>query len=219
MDDAYPTTERSRVRRLHERGSHEREAVHVVLDAGRFAHVGYVIDGQPYVTPTLYWREGDSLYWHGSSASRMLRQVKGGVPACVTVSHFDGLVLARSGFHCSVNYRAVMAFGRAHAVEDEAAKRKALDVFLEHVLPGHPAHMREPNAQELKATTVVGMEIEEATAKVRTGPPKDDDEDYALDCWAGVVPLSTVVGEPIPDPKLKPGIAIPDYVRRIVAGR
>ncbi len=212
MPDDFVPTSRSRARRVHERARYDRETVHALLDAGVLGHVGYVIDDQPYVTPTLYWRDGDRLYWHGSSASRMLRTVSQGIPACLTASHLDGLVVARSGFHCSVNYRSVMAFGRAHAVSEPDAHLQALHRFLEHVLPGHWAQMRPPSAQELKATTVVSMEIEEASAKIRTGPPKDDEPDYDLSCWAGVVPVRTVVGEPIPDPRLKPGIAPPGYL-------
>jgi len=210
---AFSPTARSRVKRLHERGRYDRESVYAVLDAGMLAHVGYVIDGQPYVTPTFYWREGDRLVWHGSSASRMLRAVKEGIPACVTVSLLDGLVLARSGFHSSVNYRAVMAFGRARAIEDPDEKMAALKAFVERLTPGRWAELRPPTAQEMKATTVVGMTIEEASAKIRTGPPKDDEEDYdAVPVWAGVLPLKTIAQTPVPDPRLKPGTPLPDYL-------
>ena len=217
MTDAFQPTGRSRLRRLHERGHHDRQTVYAILDAGRLGHVGYTIDGQPYVTPTLYWREGDDLYWHGSSASRMLRTVQQGVPACLTVSFLDGWVLAHSGFHCSANYRAAMAFGRAAALTDEAAKLAALDAFVARMVPGHLARMRRPTAQELKATTVVHMAIKEASAKIRSGPPIDDEADYALDCWAGVVPLGTAIGTPEADPRLQPGIDLPDYVRDLAA--
>lgn len=210
-------TERSRVRRLHERGSHERATIEAVLDAGLVAHVGYVIDGQPYVTPTAYWRHGSNVYWHGSSASRAIRTQRTGLPVCLTVTHLDGLVLARSGFHHSMNYRSVMLFGRARAVGDPAAKRAALDAFIERILPGRAAALRPHTAQELKATTVMVMGIEEGSAKIRTGPPKDDEPDYALPIWAGVVPLRLVPGPIEDDPRLAPGLAAPEEVRRLAA--
>ena len=218
MPDGYTPSERTRVKRLHQRGHYDHETVHAVIDAATFCHVGYVIDGQPYVTPTLHWRVGTRLYWHGSSASRMLRTVKEGVPACVTVALMDGLVLARSGFHCSVNYRSAMAFGTAQAITDDAEKVDVLEEFVEGLVPGHWAEMRPPNAQEIKATTVVGMEIDEASAKIRTGPPADDEEDYALPCWAGVIPVTQTIGAPIPDPRLTPGIEPPDYLAKFQVG-
>jgi len=209
---SFPRSERNKVRRLHERGSYDRDAVYRILDAGLIAHVGYIIDGQPYVTPTCHWREGDRLFWHGSAASRMLRAVKQGVPACVTVTLLDGLVMARSGFHHSINYRSVMAFGQAHAVEDGKAKRAALEAFVERVAPGRWATLRPVTAKEMKATTVVAMTIDEASAKVRVGPPKDDAEDYdAVAVWAGVVPLRTVGGPPVDDGRLLPGVALPAW--------
>lgn len=216
--DAYTPTSRSKVKRLHERAKYDRASVHAILDAGILCHVGYVIEGQPYVTATAYWRDGDTLYWHGSSASRMLRAVKTGVPVCFTVSMLDGLVLARSGFHSSMNYRSVTAFGTAHALEDEKEKDKALEAFSEKLHPERWAELRPSTGQELKGTTVVAMEIEEAVAKARSGGPNDDEEDYALDVWAGVIPVRTVIGEPEPDPRLKPGIAAPAYLKRIRLG-
>lgn len=216
--DAYTPTSRSKVKRLHERAKYDRASVHAILDAGILCHVGYVIEGQPYVTATAYWRDGDTLYWHGSSASRMLRAVKTGVPVCFTISLLDGLVLARSGFHSSMNYRSVTAFGTAHALEDEKEKDKALEAFSEKLHPERWAELRPSTGQELKATTVVAMEIEEAVAKARSGGPNDDEEDYALDVWAGVIPVRTVIGEPEPDPRLKPGIAAPAYLKRIRFG-
>lgn len=209
MDDAYTPTERSRVKRMHLRGKYDRATVFAILDAAMLAHVGYVIDGQPYVTPTAFWRDGDRLYWHGSSASRMLRSQAGGVPVCLTVTHMDGFVLARSGFHHSINYRAVMAFGTAAIVDDEAVKRRALDHFIDGLFPGRSTTLRQPNAQELKATTLVGMTIEEASAKIRTGGPVDDEEDYALPIWAGVIPLRTIIDPAVADPKNLPGVAAP----------
>ena len=209
--DAYATTERTRVRRLHERGAYDRATVHAILDAGFVCHVGYVIDGQPYVTPTAYWRAGEALYWHGSSASRMLRQLAQGVPACLTVTHLDGLVIARSGFHHSVNYRSVMALGTARLVDNPDDKLRALEDFVEKLFPGRWAELRPPTGQEIKATTVLTMPLEEVSAKVRTGPPKDDEEDYALPIWAGVVPVTPQVGALVPDPRLLPGVPPPDY--------
>ncbi|MDP6344844.1 MAG: pyridoxamine 5'-phosphate oxidase family protein, partial [Alphaproteobacteria bacterium] len=160
-----------------------------------------------------HWRDDDRLYWHGSSASRMIRSVEGGAPVCLTVSFLDGLVLARSGFHCSVNYRSAMAFGHARAVTDEAHRLAALKDFIDKMMPGRWDDMRPPNEQEMKATTVVYMDIEEASAKIRTGPPIDDEEDYALSCWAGVLPIEQHIGQPIADPKLAAGTPEPDYLR------
>ena len=207
---AFQPTARSRVKRLPKRGHYDRETVFAILDAALLCHVGYVIDGQPYVTPTAFWREGDRLYWHGSSASRMLRAQSAGLPVCLTVAHLDGLVLARSGFHHSLNYRSVMAFGTAHKIEDPEEKTAALDAFVDRLYPGRRAEIRPNTAQEIKATTVLSMVIEEASAKVRTGPPVDDEEDYALPCWAGVIPIRTIIGAPLADPRLAPGVAWPD---------
>jgi len=215
---AFTPTQRSKVKRLHERGRYDEESVFAILDAGIVAHIGYVIDGQPYVTPTAYWRRGRTLYWHGSSASRMLRTQKVGIPVCVTVSLLDGLVVARSGFHHSINYRAVMAFGRARFVEDAKEKEAELDYFIERIYPGRVATLRPVNQQELKGTTLLAMEIEEASAKVRVGEPKDDEEDYALDIWAGVIPIRQVVGAVENDPRLKHGVALPDHLRRFTDG-
>lgn len=211
-DTAFTPTARSRVKRLHERAAYDRDAVYAVLDAEMIAHVAYVIDGQPYVTPTAYWRDGDQLYWHGSSASRMLRTVKTGVPVCFSVAMLDGLVLARSGFHSSINYRSVSAFGVAVPIEDADEKLAALVAFSDRLTPGRWDELRPATAQELKATTVVTMTIEEAVAKTRDGPPGDDDEDYALDVWAGVLPVTRQVGQPIDDPKLKSGVAQPSHL-------
>jgi nitroimidazol reductase NimA-like FMN-containing flavoprotein (pyridoxamine 5'-phosphate oxidase superfamily) len=200
------------VRRLPKRGHYDRETVHAVLDAGVICHVGYVIDGQPYVTPTCHWRHGDRLYWHGSSASRMLRHLKQGVPVCVTVTHLDGFVLARSGFHHSINYRSVMALGRARPVPDEA-KLEALRDFVDRLFPGRWDELRPPTGQEIKATTVLWMDLDEVSAKIRTGPPVDDEEDYALPVWAGVLPVSSWRGMPEPDPRLAPDTVLPGYLR------
>jgi nitroimidazol reductase NimA-like FMN-containing flavoprotein (pyridoxamine 5'-phosphate oxidase superfamily) len=210
--DAYAPSARSRVRRLNQRAHYDRETVYGVLDSTFVCHVAYVIEGQPYVTPTSFWRDGDRLYWHGSSASRMLRTVKGGVPVCFNAILIDGLVLARSGFHSSINYRSVTAFGHAAPIQDSEAKLAALEAFSDRLTPGRWEEMRAPTAQELKATTVVTMVIEEAAAKIRTGPPADDEEDYALPIWAGVVPLRTRVLDPVPDPRLASDTPLPAYL-------
>jgi len=214
----FEPTARTRVKRQGMRGAYDRETVYGILDAGLLCHVGYVIDGQPYVTPTAYWRDGDRVFWHGSSASRMLRQVETGIPVCVTVAMLDGLVLARSGFHSSINYRSLMAFGQADKVTDPEAKLAALFAFSERITPGRWAEQRPVTKQELKATTVLTMRLEEVAAKIRTGPPGDDEEDYALDVWAGVVPVHSVIGAPQDDPRLKPGIAQPAYLKAVKIG-
>jgi len=211
MKDLTPTT-RSRVKRLRERGAYDFDTIASILDAGLLCHVGYVIDGHPYVTPTAYWREGDRVYWHGSSASRMLRTLAKGVDACFTVSHLDGLVLARSGFNHSINYRSVMLFGRAHKIEDEGAKLRALENFLERMFPGRWQQLRPATALEIKATTVLAMAIEEGSAKVRTGSPHDDEDDYSWPVWAGVVPVQAVMRSPLPDERLVVAKEPPGYL-------
>jgi nitroimidazol reductase NimA-like FMN-containing flavoprotein (pyridoxamine 5'-phosphate oxidase superfamily) len=211
MNDLTPTT-RSRVKRLHERGAYDFGTIASILDAGLLCHVGYVVDGHPYVTPTAYWREGEHVYWHGSSASRMLRTLEKGVDACFTVSHLDGLVLARSGFNHSINYRSVMLFGRARKIEDEGAKLRALESFLERMFPGRWQQLRAATPQEIKATTVLGMAIEEGSAKVRTGWPHDNEDDYSWPVWAGVVPVHTVMRAPLPDERLADAITPPAYL-------
>jgi nitroimidazol reductase NimA-like FMN-containing flavoprotein (pyridoxamine 5'-phosphate oxidase superfamily) len=212
-------SERARVRRLPKRGHYDAATLHAILDAGLVCHVGYVIDGQPYVTPTAYWRHGATVYFHGSSASRLLRHAARGVPVCLTVTHLDGLVLARSGFHHSLNYRSAMLFGTATPISDPAAKAMALDRFIERVAAGRAAALRPARAQEQKATTVLRLAIEEASAKIRTGPPIDDEPDYALPVWAGVVPVQQVVGPLENDPRLAPGLAPPEHLARFTAGR
>jgi nitroimidazol reductase NimA-like FMN-containing flavoprotein (pyridoxamine 5'-phosphate oxidase superfamily) len=207
------TTDRSKVRRLPLRGSNEWADVCAILDAAFLAHVGFAIDNQPFVIPTLYGRHEETLYLHGSAASHMLRQLEKGIPACVTVTLVDGLVLARSAFHHSMNYRSVVAFGTAHKIQDDPAKEEALRVISERVLAGRWNDVRLPTAKELKATSVLAFEIEEASAKVRTGPPKDDTEDYALPIWAGVVPFKTTREEAIADPLLTTNVPVPDYIR------
>jgi nitroimidazol reductase NimA-like FMN-containing flavoprotein (pyridoxamine 5'-phosphate oxidase superfamily) len=212
------TTDRTRVRRLPKRAHYDEATIHAILDAGLLCHVGYVIDGQPYVTPTAHWRDGDYVYWHGSSASRMLRAQLTGISVCLTVSLLDGLVLARSGFHHSMNYRSVMAFGHAEIVEDTDAKRAALEHFVDKLVPNRWAQIREPSLQELKATTVLRMKLSEVSAKIRTGPPIDDEEDYALPVWAGILPLSLQPGAPVPDDRLAKETPVPDEITKFQPG-
>jgi nitroimidazol reductase NimA-like FMN-containing flavoprotein (pyridoxamine 5'-phosphate oxidase superfamily) len=208
------TTARTQLRRLPERGSHDLETIHAILDASFLAHVGFSVDGQPFVIPTLYGRDGDTLYLHGSAASRMLRELETGVAACVNVTIVDGLVLARSAFHHSMNYRSVVAFGKARKIDDPERKTHALRVISEHLIAGRWNDVRGPNEKELKATAVLEFSIEEASAKIRTGPPKDDEEDYALPVWAGILPLQLEAKAPVPDPLLANGASVPEYVSR-----
>lgn len=202
-----PST-RSQLRRLPARGSHDEALIHSILDAGFLAHVGFSVDGQPFVIPTLYGRHGNTLYLHGSAASRMLRTLDAGAPACLTVTLVDGLVLARSAFHHSINYRSVVAFGVARPLTRPEEKSAALKIISDHLIAGRWDEVRAPYDKELKATAVLALDIEEASAKVRTGPPADDEEDYALHVWAGVLPLSLTPGEPQPDPRLAPGTPV-----------
>jgi nitroimidazol reductase NimA-like FMN-containing flavoprotein (pyridoxamine 5'-phosphate oxidase superfamily) len=205
-------TARSRLRRLPERGSHEWTTVTRILDAGLLAFVGFAVEQQPFVIPTLYGRDGEVLYLHGSAASRMMRHLAAGVPACVTVALVDGIVLARSAFHHSMNYRSVVAFGTATLIENADEKNAALKVISDHVLAGRWEDVRLPTTQELKGTSVLKFGVEEASAKIRTGPPGDDDADYALPAWAGVLPLTVQAGAPRPDPRLAPEVAAPAYL-------
>jgi nitroimidazol reductase NimA-like FMN-containing flavoprotein (pyridoxamine 5'-phosphate oxidase superfamily) len=207
----FPQTDRTKLKRLPKRGHFDRETVYSILDEGFICHAGFVVDGQPFVVPTGYARVDDNLYIHGSQASRMLRTLAGGVDACVTVTIVDGLVLARSAFHHSMNYRSVLVFGRATLIDDTEEKYAALVALSEHIVPGRWADVREPNESEMKMTTVLRLSLEEASAKIRTGPPLDDEQDYALPMWAGVVPLKLVAGEPINDPRLPDDIQIPPY--------
>ena len=197
---AYPVTARNRVKRLHDRGCYDHASVHAILDSAMLAHVAYVIDGQPYCTPTIHWREGTRLYWHGSSASRMLRAQAPGVPVCVTVSHLDGLVMARTGFNHSANYRSALCFGQARIFEGDE-KVAALHAMIERYYPGRDAGLRPFSAQDIKATTVIGMEIEEASAKVRAKGNVDEPEDLGNPSWAGVIPVTTVIGQTQPCPR------------------
>ncbi|HLJ60023.1 MAG TPA: pyridoxamine 5'-phosphate oxidase family protein [bacterium] len=208
-----PTTGRTKVRRHPERGRYDRAAIDAILDEALMCHVGFVVEGQPYVIPTIHARLGDRVYLHGSAASRMLGTLGGGVPACLTVTLLDGLVLARSGFNHSMNYRSVVVLGTATEVTDEAEKLAGLEAIVEHVVPGRWADARLPTETEMRSTRVLRMPLDEASAKIRTGPPKDDADDLGLDVWAGVIPLRLVPGVPIPDPALAAGVAEPAYVR------
>jgi uncharacterized protein len=209
----FQRTERTQVKRLPKRGRYDEETVFAILDEGFVCHVGFSVDGQPYVIPTNYGRSGHTLYLHGSAASRMLKTLSGGVPVCVTVTHVDGLVLARSAFHHSVNYRSVVILGTARLVEDPAEKMEALRVFTEHVMKGRWDDVRQPAEQELKATIVLALPLEEVSAKVRTGGPIDDEPDYALPVWAGVLPLKTVAKTPEPDALRKNDPPVPEYLK------
>jgi hypothetical protein len=210
----FTPTERTQVRRLPKRGAYDRETVFKILDEAFVCHVGFVVDGQPYVIPTNFGRAGDTLYLHGSAASRMLRTLSEGIPVCVTVTLVDGLVLARSAFHHSANYRSVVVLGTARLVSDPAEKMEALRLFTEHIMKGRWDDIRQPTEQELKGTTVLALPLEEVSAKIRTGGPIDDEEDYALPIWAGVLPLPVTPGTPIPDARLKAGIAVPENVAK-----
>jgi nitroimidazol reductase NimA-like FMN-containing flavoprotein (pyridoxamine 5'-phosphate oxidase superfamily) len=213
MSQPYTPTPRTRLVREADRAVYDREAAYRILDEGFLCHVGFVADGQPFVIPTSYGRKGDNLYIHGSAGSRMLRQMKDGVPVCITVTLLDGLVLARSVFNHSMNYRSVVVLGKATLVDDAEEKLAALRLLSEHILPGRWADARQPNERELKATSVLRMPIEEFSAKVRVGPPVDDEEDYSFPTWAGVVPLEMKTGEPIDDARLVSGQTLPDYAR------
>lgn len=214
MNGNATETERTRVKRLPSRGDYDRKTIDSILDEAFICHVGFVVDGQPYVIPTGYARVGDDLYIHGSSASRMLRTLAKGVDVCVTITLIDGLVLARSAFHHSMNYRSVVILGRAESVTDADEKNKALEALTEHFVPGRWAEARWPTELELKATSVLKLPITEASAKIRTGDPVDDEEDYSMDVWAGTLPVSSTFDDPVSDSRLADGIAVPKYVRQ-----
>ncbi|HEV3093880.1 MAG TPA: pyridoxamine 5'-phosphate oxidase family protein [Solirubrobacteraceae bacterium] len=187
------------------REDYERETIAAILDEALVAHLGFAVDGQPYVIPTLHARVGERVYFHGSSASRTLRALAGGTDVCLTVTLLDGVVLARSAVHQSVNYRSVVVFGQAEAIEDAERKRAAIEAFSERLIPGRWAEVRPPTEKELRAIKVLSLPLDEASAKLRTGGPKDDEEDYSREGWAGVIPISTVAGAPLPDERLAPG--------------
>jgi|SRR5262249_25108403 len=213
MTENQMPTQRTRVIREPDRGVYDHETVYRILDEGFLCHVGFAVDGQPFVIPTSYGRKDSTLYIHGSAASRMLRQMKAAVPVCVTVTLLDGLVLARSVFNHSMNYRSVVILGKATLVDDPEEKLAALRVLAEHIIPGRWDDARQPNDRELKATSVLRVPIEEFSAKVRTGPPIDDEEDYSFPTWAGVIPLEMTVGGALNDPRLNPGRGVPEYVQ------
>jgi len=211
--DPFPITERSRVRRAAPRAAYERETVYRIIDEALICHVGFLVDGEPRVLPTAIARLGDAVYIHGSRRSLLIRSTEAGQPACLTVTHLDGLVVARSAFHCSMNYRSVVIHARGRKV---TGRRKValLDALTERLLPGHGASFRAHKPKELAATAIVEFPLEEASAKLRSGPPADDEEDYARPVWAGVVPLALRAGRPQPDPRLAAGIEVPPYLRR-----
>lgn len=210
-------TDRSRLRRAHEKGSYDHDSLNAVLDAMPMCHIGYQIEGKASVLPTLQWREGEYIYWHGSSASRALRAMEG-ADVCMTVTVLDGYVLARSAFHHSVNHRSAMIFGRAEKVTDTATKRAHLKTMVDMIFPGRWDSLRPMQEQEVKATTVLRMPIAEGAAKLRSGPPVDDEGDYALPIWAGVVPMSLQLHPPESDPANKQGLVMPDHLSRIRIG-
>lgn len=206
---ALPASDRVRLRRKPDRGRYDRATIDAILDAALVGHVGWVLDGQPYATPTALWRQGDRLYWHGSAGSRMVRETKGGSPVCITATILDGLVLARSGTDHSMNYRSVMVLGRAHAVEGEAATLAALEAFVEHLYPGRWAELRPATAQEIRATTVLWTDLSEASAKIRAAGVHAEPGDESWPVWAGVVPVGLVAGQPEPDEHVPAGMPVP----------
>jgi nitroimidazol reductase NimA-like FMN-containing flavoprotein (pyridoxamine 5'-phosphate oxidase superfamily) len=220
-DDAatYPIDAVNRVKRREDRGAYDHATVHDLLDAAAMCHVSYVVDGQPFCTPTLFWREETRLYWHGSNSSRMLRKLSEGVPVCLTVTHFDSIVLARCGFNHSADYRSVMAFGRARLVEDRSEKARALVMMVDRFFPGRTAQLRESTSQEINATSVIAMDIERASAKIRAKGVADDDDDYLLPIYAERLPIRTVIGNPEPCPRLHGGVDRPQNLSGYRAGR
>jgi nitroimidazol reductase NimA-like FMN-containing flavoprotein (pyridoxamine 5'-phosphate oxidase superfamily) len=217
MSKAKAPSPRTKVRRRGGRGRYDQETVHSILDAGLVGHLAFVHDEHPYAMPMLYARHERTLYLHGSPLSRLVKSAADGIPVCFTVTLVDGLVLARSAFHHSVNYRSVVVLGRARALEDEAAKRLALDTLVEHVTPGRTSDARGPSDEELAATEVLALELDEASAKLRRGGPVDAPEDYALPVWAGVIPLHVTAGSPVRDERCQ--VPLPGYVQRLVAAR
>jgi nitroimidazol reductase NimA-like FMN-containing flavoprotein (pyridoxamine 5'-phosphate oxidase superfamily) len=211
--ERYTPTARTQVRRLPKRAVYDKAQVHAILDEGFLCHIGFVVDGQPYVIPTGYGRSGDQIYIHGSAASRMLRTLGEIVPVCVTVTLVDGFVLARSAFHHSMNYRSVVVLGQARVVSDPEEKLAALRCFTNHIVPGRWEEVRQPTEPELRSTLVLAVPLDEVSAKLRTGPPIDDEEDYALPVWAGVVPLKPWFGDPAPDARVLPDVAPLDNAR------
>ena len=216
---SFDITPRNRVVRRPARGKYDKATVYDILDSALVCHIAYVIDGQPYCTPTSFWREGDHLYWHGSSASRMLRNQAAGLPVCLTVTHTDAIVLARCGFNHSINYRSVMAYGTARLIEDEAEKLAAMDSFIDRFFPGRSKLLRPATEKEIKATTFVGMEIEQASGKIRNEPVHDDEADYAVPAWTALLPIRTVLGAAEECPRQMPGVTQPEGMMGYQAGR
>jgi len=217
--EEYPVDRMNRVKRRNDRGFYDHETVHAILDAAALCHVSYVIDGWPVCTPTLFWREGSRLYWHGSNSSRMLKNLSNGEPACLTVTHLDSLILARCGFNHSADYRSVMAFGRARLLDEPAEKTRALVMMVDRFFPARTAALRASTQKEINATTVVMMDIERASAKIRARGVVDDEEDYALPIYAERLPVQTVIGVPEPCPRLMPGVERPSTLDGYRAGR
>lgn len=218
MSGSLPVTERTRLRRRPQRGSYEMDTILRILDTGLLCHVGFVVGGEPFVTPTAYWREGHRLYWHGSASSRMVRAQVPGLPVCVTVSHLDGLVLSRTGFTHSVLYRSVMVFGQTTAVTDRDGKRRAMDAFLDRLYPGRRQELRPSEDAELDAIEVLSIPIEEASAKIRDGGVLDKEEDLGVACWAGVIPVRATLGASVPDPTIRTDSALPAGLAAYRAG-
>lgn len=210
----FEKTPHTRIRRMPERGHYDRETIYSIVDEALICHAGFVDEGRPFVIPTIHARMGDTLVLHGAKASRMLKHAQAGHEFCITVTLLDGLVMARSVFHHSMNYRSAVMFGAGRLIENEGERWEAMRLLTEHIMPGRWADARKPNATELSATTMVAIDIEQASAKIRTGPPGDDDEDYALDVWAGVLPITSHIGQPIDDPKRTHDVALPDYILR-----
>lgn len=212
MDDAFPVNERNRVRRRSQRGRYDRATVNEILDEGRVCHVAFVVDGQPYAIPTIHARIDDTLYLHGSTANRMFAALAEGGPTCLTVTLIDGLVLARSAFHHSMNYRSALVFGSASRVDRAAEKLRAFEALVERMMPGRWNDTRQPSPEEMQSTTVVRIPIEQASAKIRSGDPVDDEVDHTLDYWAGVIPIVSTPGSPTPAADLRPGLDVPAYI-------
>ncbi len=215
----FEKTEWTKIARKPDRGRYDRETVHAIIDEALYCHVGIVVNDRPVVIPTAHWRQGDKLYMHGSRVSRLMEVMAAGADVCVTVTLLDGLVLARSGFHHSMNYRSVVIFGQTAPVEGREAMLSAMRAFMERIAPGRWDELRPPTEKEIAATGVVALKLDEASAKVRSGPPNDDEADYGDPVWAGVVPVTESLGEPVPDTRLAPGIVLPAYLRRLAGTR